>query len=205
MKPTILSTIGVLGLTLAVNSAVGEVLYDSCIACHGKQGEGRVELNGQALNGQSSDYLFRQLKHFKSGVRGSAAGDTNGAQMRAMVSVLQSEAEMHKVADYIASLPLTTPGEKAEGDVRRGNNLYQGSCGACHGGKAEGNDALKSPRLAGLSAAYLKRQFNLFKEGVRGSDPGDRYGKQMRFMASSLADEKDLDDVIAYIHRIGEQ
>ena len=91
----------------------------------------------------------------------------------------------------------------ARGNLHNGNNLYHGKCGACHGGTAEGNPALKSPRLAGLDAAYIKRQFAHFRDGVRGTDPQDIPGRQMAMMAKTLPTERDLDDVIAFIHQQG--
>ena len=91
----------------------------------------------------------------------------------------------------------------ARGDLHNGNNLYQGKCGACHGSAAEGNAALKSPRLTGLDAAYIKRQFAHFRDGVRGADPQDVTGRQMAMMAKTLTTERDLDDVIAFIQQKG--
>ena len=91
----------------------------------------------------------------------------------------------------------------ARGNLHNGNNLYHGKCGACHGGAAEGNPALKAPRLAGLDAAYIKRQFAHFRDGVRGTDPQDVPGRQMAMMAKTLPTERDLDDVIAFIHQQG--
>jgi cytochrome c oxidase subunit 2 len=87
--------------------------------------------------------------------------------------------------------------------LRNGNNLYHGKCGACHGGHAEGNPALNAPRLAGLDATYIRRQFSHFRDGVRGTDPRDVSGRQMAMMARTLPTERDLDDVIAFIHRQG--
>ena len=68
---------------------------------------------------------------------------------------------------------------------------------------AEGNQALKAPRLAGLDAAYLKRQFEYFRDGIRGTDPQDTPGRQMAMMAKTLPAERDLDDIIAFIHQQG--
>jgi cytochrome c553 len=51
----------------------------------------------------------------------------------------------------------------------------------------------------GLDAAYLKRQYQNFQQGLRGAHPEDKYGRQMKMMSTSLPSDKDLDDVIAYI------
>jgi cytochrome c553 len=103
----------------------------------------------------------------------------------------------------VAGLPKPIARPSAGADLHNGNNLYQGKCGACHGTRAEGNVSLSTPRLAGLDAAYLRRQYQNFGSGVRGAHPQDRYGKQMVAMSKSLASPKDLDDVIAYIQATG--
>lgn len=66
------------------------------------------------------------------------------------------------------------------------------SCAACHGGAGEGNEARSAPRLAGLDAAYIERQLDLFASGRRGTAQGDSFGPQMYVIAQSLkpADRK---------------
>ena len=190
----------------------GKALYSSCIVCHGEHAEGNVAMSAPALSGQSAAYLLRQLEHFKSGLRGAKPEDSAGAQMRGMVSVLKNSEEMNQVANYIASLAITANSDSVEkqsepknsGDVRRGQNIYQGNCGACHGGKAEGNTLLNAPRLAGLDRGYIKQQMSLYQQGLRGYDKADRFGQQMAMMAKTLSDDKSLDDVIAYIHQVNQ-
>ncbi|MEH6558547.1 MAG: c-type cytochrome [Oceanicoccus sp.] len=178
----------------------GRAIYESCIVCHGAKGEGNNAVNAPALAGQSSGYIARQLSHFKSGIRGAEPGDIFGKQMRLMTAVLADDQAIAIVADYIASLPVSVVEIIAEGDLRNGNNIYQGNCGSCHGGRGQGNAALHSPRLAGLNREYIIRQYRNFQQGLRGSHPDDRFGKQMKMMAASLSTENDLHDVIAYIH-----
>lgn len=181
-------------------AAGDSALYQPCIACHGDAGQGNAALGAPALAGQDAAYLARQLTHFKSGIRGGDARDVQGAQMKAMAAPL-SESDIVALAGYLAGLPRPAPGA-AEGDLKNGNNLYHGNCGACHGGKAEGNPALNAPALAGLDAAYLKLQYRNFQQGLRGKHPDDTYGRQMQLMSNSLATEQDLDDVVAYIHSL---
>ena len=118
--------------------------------------------------------------------------------MRGMASTLADDASIAAVVAYIGSLP-PAQGTAVEYDQRNGDNQYNAACGACHGDKAQGNPALNSPRLAGLDAAYLRRQYSNFAAGIRGSHPDDRYGKQMKMMATVLTSEKDIDDVMGYI------
>jgi len=187
----------------AGNAAPGQQLFATCAPCHGARAEGVSATNAPALAGQHAVYLQRQLQNFRSGVRGVHKADVLGAQMRAAVTALRDDAAVASVASFVATLPKTTVKPAARADMRNGNNLYQGKCGACHGGKAEGNASLSTPRLAGLDAAYLKRQYQHFRDGVRGTHPQDRYGRQMSVMANVLPTDKDLDDVIAFIHTMG--
>ena len=87
---------------------------------------------------------------------------------------------------------------KHKPDLAAGKALYQ-TCSACHGADGEGNQALNSPKLSGQEDWYLKTQLHYFKSGVRGSAENDVFGKQMAPMASILADDKAINDVVAYI------
>lgn len=188
----------------ATHGATGQQLFAACVACHGTRAEGDPAVGAPALAGQQASYLQRQLRNFGAGLRGTHKEDVYGGQMRAAnQALLRDDRAIVAVASYIAGLPKTVPARTGKFDARNGNNLYQGKCGACHGGKAEGNDALGAPRLAGLDAAYLKRQFGHFKRGVRGVHPDDRYGRQMAMMSTTLATERELDDVIGHILTAG--
>jgi cytochrome c553 len=177
------------------------VQYQGCIACHGDAAQGNAALGAPALAGQGAAYLERQLKHFKTGVRGADPRDTLGAQMKPMAGGLD-DATVSLLASYLSALPPPTPKAAQAGDLKNGNNYYQSRCGACHGGRAEGNPGLNAPGLAALDVAYLKHQYQNFQLGIRGTHPEDTYGRQMKMMATSLPTDKDLDDVIAYIHSL---
>jgi cytochrome c553 len=205
MRPGRMSRFGACLMACLANAgafaATGQQIYATCAACHGALAEGNPSLGAPALAGQQLAYLQRQLLNFRAGLRGSHKDDSYGAQMRAgSQAALRDEKAIGAVASYIAALPRTGVKPAGKFDARNGNNLYQGKCGACHGGQAEGNESLSAPRLAGLDAAYIKRQHRNFSKGLRGAQPQDRYGRQMALMAATLASERDLDDVIGHIH-----
>ena len=183
----------------AVDVQKGEALYATCVVCHGVDGAGNLALNSPSLAGQQGAYLERQLVHFKSGIRGTDPKDTYGVQMRGMAATLVDATAIADVVAYIGSLPPAASPEQREFNRRNGENQYNAACGACHGGKAEGNLVLNAPRLAGLDAAYLERQYRNFAAGIRGAHPDDRYGRQMKMMATMLSTEQDLADVIGFI------
>jgi cytochrome c553 len=199
---TILGFILLAILSGAAGPAAAEpdaALYGTCVACHGADGAGNTALNAPALTGQTTEYIERQLNNFRNGLRGAEAGDTYGMQMRGMASTLGSDEAITEVAAYIAGLPAVNTVATVEFDQRNGENQYNAACGACHGGKAQGNPALQAPRLASLDGAYLRRQYQNFAAGLRGNHPDDRYGRQMKMMSTMLASDKDLDDVIGFI------
>jgi cytochrome c oxidase subunit 2 len=84
--------------------AAGKTAYMICQACHGPNGGGNKALNAPRLTGLQDWYIVRQLKNFKSGARGTKAGDTYGMQMRPMALTLTTDAAINNVAAYIATL-----------------------------------------------------------------------------------------------------
>lgn len=75
-------------------------------------------------------------------------------------------------------------------------------CAACHGQQGEGNLQMNSPKIAGQSEWYLKRQIESYKKGMRGTHPDDTYGQQMIGMVATLADEVAIDNVVAHIRTL---
>ncbi len=207
MKPSLRARLAFVVVAACVASvasaATGQQLFAQCVACHGARGEGNPAVGAPAIAGQHVAYLQRQLRNFRAGVRGTRPGDTQGAQMRGIAATLPNDAAIVAVTTYVAGLSKTVQKPAAGANLKNGNNLYQGKCAACHGTKAEGNVALSTPRLAGLDATYLRRQFQHFTSGLRGTDPKDTYGRQMGMMAKTVETPKDLEDVIAYIHTQG--
>ena len=86
------------------DAARGAGHYAVCQACHGAAGEGVQATNGPPVAYQNDWYLLSSLQRFKSGVRGSAPGDANGAVMRGMANILVDEQAMKDVIAYMTSL-----------------------------------------------------------------------------------------------------
>jgi len=175
------------------------VYVQQCAVCHGASAQGNVALQAPALAAQEAGYLARQLRHFRAGIRGEHPEDEAGAQMRNMARGLSDE-DITAVADYLAALPVPSVEPLTGANLKNGSNYYQANCGACHGPDARGNPALNAPALAWLDEAYLKRQFDNFRRGIRGAHPEDTYGRQMKMMSTTLPDEQSLTDVIAFMH-----
>lgn len=83
-------------------------------------------------------------------------------------------------------------------DLKKGKTLYQ-TCVACHGSEGHGNKLLNAPGIAGLGAVYVETQLHNFKHGIRGANPRDAEGLQMRPMSMTLRDEEAIKNVAAYV------
>ena len=89
--------------TLPAPGADVASLYQACAVCHGAQGEGRDEMNAPALAQLDDWYISAQIRKFRDGIRGIAAGDLLGAQMRAPVAHLDDK-DADELAAYIVRL-----------------------------------------------------------------------------------------------------
>ena len=187
-------------MTVSLSGSPGATIWQGqCSACHGAAGEGNAALGAPALTQLSAEYLARQLRHFINGVRGAHPDDAAGRRMALSVANLD-EADVAGLATLIATeLPPARPAGTNTGDTSRGDDYYVNICSACHGGNAQGNDALGAPALAGLNDWYLRSSYQSYLDGVRGSHPDDFYGAQMSRLAPALADRDDINDVIAFI------
>jgi len=199
----ILALVAALGTASASagDAAAGKALYTVCAACHGPVGEGNQAMNSPPLAGQEDWSLVRQLKAFKEGIRGGAAGDMYGAQMRPMAATLADDAAIDNVVAYIGTFEAKPSPATVKGDAAAGKGLYA-TCAACHGQNGEGNVQMNAPRLAGQEDWYVVRQLDNYKKGLRGAHPKDVYGVQMKPMAGMLTSDQAVNDVAAYIHTL---
>ncbi|MBT3479877.1 MAG: cytochrome c [Opitutales bacterium] len=205
------SPICVLSLIVAVLSGSlvradtrGEQLYRNCTICHNPDAQGIPLQKAPALSGLSEKYILEQLKKYKSGIRGKHPDDVAGLRMLPMAQTLASEEDMKAVASHIAELPSTSVESSLEGgNATNGQALYA-VCQACHGPDGKGNDLLNAPSLLNQYDWYQLTQLKNFKSGIRGTNPQDITGAQMRPMSMILADEQAMKDVIAYIQTLSQ-
>ncbi len=190
--------------SMAADAEKGKSLFMPCTACHGPNGEGNQTLNAPKLAGQEGWFIRRQLENFQKGIRGSHEKDVLGMQMKAM-SVTLDPTGVEDVAAYLSSLEWTKSAATVAGDPAKGQPFFA-VCVACHGDKGQGNATLNAPRIAGQEDWYLVRQLRNFATGVRGSDPRDLYGMQMKPMSLTVlpnpADESALLDLAAHVHSL---
>lgn len=180
------------------NAQAGAAQYAVCAACHGQQGEGLQALNAPKIAGQEAWYLRRQLESYKAGRRGVHEDDIFGRQMAPMAATLANDQAVENVIAHIQTFPDNPSPTTIDGDVMAGQKIYN-VCAYCHGGDAQGIQAINAPRMAGMTDWYLANQLKNFRSGVRGAHPQDFYGKQMGFMGRNLQTDQQIYDVIAYI------
>jgi cytochrome c553 len=154
--------------------ARGEAIVQAqCFICHGAEGESSSPAFPR-LAGQNADYVFRQLKDYKSGRRKSST-------MQPMVRDLV-EADFKALGTFFASR--NTQGHEV-GDPELaavGLQAYKfgnpeagvAACASCHGADAHGTETL--PRLAGQHAQYTLNQLKQFSKRERTNDNAVMYG-----------------------------
>ena len=139
-----------------------------CVACHGADGNSATSVY-PLIAGQGADYLFKQLKEFKAGVRKNAI-------MNGMAAPL-SEQDMRNIAYWVTTQKMT-PGSATNKDtIALGEKIWRGgianrgvpACAACHSPNGAGIP-IRFPRLAGQHAAYVEQQLKDFRDGVRTND-----------------------------------
>lgn len=87
------------------NPETGQQTYLSiCLACHGPDGASNEALGAASLVYLSEQYLARQLKYFRDGIRGTHPRDIRGAQMAAMSKSLTTDQAIADVVAYIIRL-----------------------------------------------------------------------------------------------------
>jgi len=161
----------------------GEAKYAAqCAACHGADGNSGSPVNPK-LAQQHPEYLVKQLREFKGGVRKNAI-------MQGLAAGLTDE-DMRNISYWLASKK-AKPGFAKEKDlVALGERIYRGgiadrqiaACAGCHTPSGAGIPA-QYPRLSGQHAEYTAAQLSAYRDGVRGNSV------QMSQVAAKLNDRE---------------
>jgi cytochrome c553 len=155
-----------------------------CQACHGPDGNSTIPLV-PILAGQTTRYLYLQLRDFREGRR-------HDPQMDPVVANLSRE-DMFDLATFFAAQPLrpTTfkpdPEKAARGEKKAAETL----CTMCHLRGFMGQNEI--PRVASQHYEYIVKQLRDFKAGTRTNDAGN-----MVSVSKTLSDE-DIDDLGHYL------
>jgi cytochrome c553 len=190
-------------LTLSLSAQKnGKQAYEaSCKACHGDNGAGVKDpkLSGPNLTILKDKFAKEQFKLITSGKR-------KGPGVENMMKVLKesklSDKELQSALDYALKLKEAPSFHTGGGEPKKGKAKYSTICLHCHGQNAKGysNPALPAPRLAGQSDTYIFNQIKGYKAGHRDGD--SPASQQMKAMSMTLATDKDIMDVAAYIRTL---
>ena len=155
-----------------------------CAACHGPQGRS-TQAAYPILAGQTSRYMYLQLRDFQEGRR------TNDL-MSPMVTGMTRD-EMRELSDYFAKQkpPIQNfPVDAAKaglGKLKADETL----CTMCHLGGFAGQNEI--PRVAGQHYDYIVKQLRDFKARSRTNDAGS-----MTSVAGTL-NEQDIENLAHYL------
>ena len=154
----------VLPLCAAAQQPAAPAKAALCTACHGPNGNATIAVN-PILAGQTSRYLYLQLRDFQEGRR-------SDPQMSPIAKDLTRD-EMRELAEYFAAqkpAPQTfkTSADKAKlGRAKSDETL----CTMCHLGGFAGQNEI--PRVAGQNYDYIVKQLKDFKDKKRTNDAGN--------------------------------
>lgn len=198
LKIALFSGVLAAGLAATANAGgdatAGKTKSAVCAGCHGADGNSFAP-NFPKLAGQHENYLIKQLKEYKSGVRKDS---TN--MMPGMVAGL-SEQDMADISAYFSSQKIKT-GTTDEKHLLMGESLFRAgntdtaspSCIGCHGPNGAGNSAAKFPAIAGQQAEYTAKQLKDFRTGTRNNDAD----KMMQDITARMTDA-DIEALASYI------
>ncbi|HEX6720037.1 MAG TPA: c-type cytochrome [Burkholderiaceae bacterium] len=135
-----------------------------CAACHGPNGNATITVN-PILAGQTSRYLYLQLRDFQEGRR-------SDPQMTPIVKDLTRD-EMRALADYFAAQKPAPQNFKVDGAKAKLGRAKADEtlCTMCHLGGFAGQNEI--PRVAGQNYDYVVKQLRDFKERKRTNDAGN--------------------------------
>jgi len=150
-------------MTRNPDPANGAVIYRTCAACHGANGEGVSDGTVPALAGQPFSVIVRQIVDFRAGTRAD--------ERMLHFTDRQHLSFSQPIADVAAHISrLERPAGKsrpARPGAERGAMVYVRTCERCHGPLAEGDENTVMPRLASQHYEYLVKQLTDAAEGRR--------------------------------------
>ena len=134
----------------------GAELYETCAACHGKDGRGTEDGEIPAIAGQHGSVLQKQITDFRHDQRWNERMQNFTDRHH-----LPDAQAVTDVAAYVAYLKRFPPSLMGIGDgtaLGEGASVYFQKCERCHGPIGQGDLLKNRPRLAGQHYAYLLRQ-----------------------------------------------
>lgn len=186
--------LGTLAATLAASvlfsqparadARAGEEKAQVCAGCHGPQGKS-TNPNYPVLAGQTSRYLYLQLRDFKEGRRADPS-------MSPMAATLSRDDMLDLAAYFSSQKPVQAPYKGDAARVTAGSaKAAEVLCTMCHLGGFAGQNEI--PRVAGQHYAYVVKQLEDFRAKKRTNDAGN-----MTSVSRNLSDD-DIKNLASYV------
>jgi cytochrome c553 len=168
----------------AAQTAAAPARAAVCAACHGEGGRSTVPTN-PILAGQTSRYLYLQLRDFQEGRR-------KDPQMDAIIKDIPRE-ELRELSDWFSKQKPPVQGFKVDAQKARLGKAKADEtlCTMCHLGGFAGQNEI--PRVAGQHYDYIIKQLQDFKARKRTNDAGN-----MTSVSSTLSDG-DIENLAHYL------
>lgn len=172
----------------------GKDKSQTCIACHGEDGNSVVGL-WPSLAGQNTKYLYKQLQLIKSEERYIAEmnGQLDG----------YSDQDLLDIATYYSSQK-NKVGQASADLVDQGFKLYYAgslekgipACTACHSPRGLGNSQAGYPLLSGQKPEYITKTLKEYRLGER------QYSEESAIMVSIAykLDDKEIEALASFIN-----
>jgi cytochrome c553 len=163
---------------------------NSCLACHGAQGEGLAAAGYPRLAGLSAEYISEQLNAYIDGRRVNPI-------MRPMAMPLTAT-QIQGIATFFSALPapsnvaaaLTDATQSALGQQLAERGEWSAGIPACFNCHAPGGVGLPPafPPIVGQPAMYIESQIQAWKNGTRQGDPKNLANALMHNVAFRMSD-----------------
>lgn len=96
-------------------------LFALCAACHGANAQGNEALGAPRLAGQRAEYLLRQFRQFRTGLRGADPADTAASSMAAFARTIADDPALGNLMESLQALPEPTTGAVPDNHQPKGH------------------------------------------------------------------------------------
>ena len=166
------------------DAAAGKAKSQRCAACHGADGNSPTGAF-PILAGQSSRYLYLQLRDFS---QGACKDPAMSAQLDGLGKQDFFDLAAHFAAQPAKPIAFQPDGARVERGRKKADEVL---CTMCHLGGFKGQNEI--PRVAGQHPDYVIKQLRAFKARTRTNDAGN-----MTAVAQTISEE-DIIDLAHYI------
>lgn len=197
-----LTLAALLGLSFSSAALAADMpkAVESCVACHGKDGN-NTDANVPNIASYSEEYMSGSLKKYQNKERPCVeteilSGSKKGTKTdMCKVAAELSADDITKIGGYFVAQTFVRTAQTTDPELaKKGRSVYKVKCYTCHSedGSFPGDHA---GILAGQKMAYIRAQVKFFREGKRPAP------KKMKPKIEGL-DENEAEAVVHYFGSI---